>query len=262
MNLAVINDSTQSGLSDAQVADLVAGINVQVQRDFCPRWSLRCSLRFVPTGRTAPKGYGWIKVTGTSDEPGALGYHTETPEGLPVGYIFTQDDAKYGADPGITLSHEVLETLLDPKIADAVYHQGQTDEFHAKEACDAVEADVLGYIVTLTGGKQVLVSDFVLPDYFDDTAPGRNSKQYDFMGHLTAPFSLASGGYQSVYVPGSGWIQRSQRRTAQLAAEKGPLSRMALRIAKSDAGIAPKYGARHPELAKLVERTNRLVQRR
>jgi hypothetical protein len=261
LSVAVANDAKASGLKDAEVADYVSAVATQVRRDFEPAWNIRARLRFIPTGHRVPPGWAIIDVRGTSDEPGALGYHDLTPEGLPVGYVFAKDDAKYGANPGITFSHEVLELLLDPRIADVVYHQGpHGDEFHAQEACDACEADELGYAVTLTGGKQIMVSDFVMPDYFDDTAATRHSARFDFMGHLGAPFSLAPGGYQSLYVPGKGWTQRFARRPdgrerspEELAAAKGPLSRMARRVAKSAAG------AEHPEIEVLAQRTRQLI---
>jgi hypothetical protein len=254
LNIAVANDSKASGLKDGVVADYVSAVATQVTRDFEPAWNMRASLRFIPTGHQVPPRCAVIHVAGTSDEPGALGYHTETREGFPVGYIFARDDKKFGANPGITFSHEVLEMVLDPKIADTVFHRGpHGDEFHAQEACDAVEADELGYAVTLTGGTQILVSDFVMPDYFDDSARGRHGARYDFMGRLSEPFSLAPGGYQSVYVPGKGWTQRTaQKSHADLVAAKGPVSRMALRVAKSDAG------AEIPEVAEVAEQARTL----
>lgn len=257
LNIAVVNDSNASGLEDGVVADYVAAVAVQLNRDFSPIWDLPASLRFVPTGNQVPPHTAVINVVGTSDQQGALGYHDETPEGLPVGYIFAADDKKFGYNPGITFSHEVLETVLDPKIKDAVYHRAQHgDEFHAHEACDAVEADDLGYAITLTGGKQILVSDFVMPDYFDDSAHGRAGARFDFMGHLSEPFSLAPGGYQIVYIPGKGWTQRAaQKSHAELAAQKGPASRLALRVAKSDAGTDI------PEIAELADEARKLYKR-
>lgn len=258
MHVAILNDSAASGISDGQAADFASAVATQVHRDFAPAWNLRASIRFIPTGHKVPPGCAWIKLAGTSDEAGALGYHDETPEGLPVGYVFAKDDAKYGADPCITLSHEVLELLLDPRISDVVFRDQRSgvagDEFHAKEACDAVEADELGYAVTV-GGHVYHVSDFVLPDYFDEVATAQ-VRRFDFMGHLHAPFSLAPGGYQSFYVPGKGWDQRTADSTPEeLAARKGPLSRLALRVAKSTE-LSP-----HPPVAAIATRTLELLGR-
>jgi hypothetical protein len=252
VDVAVIN-TKDSGIVDAVVADYVSAVATQVTRDFAPPWGLAAKLRFIPTGHRPPPRTAWIKMAGSSDEEGALGYHTLNKDGLPIGYVFAADDRKFGAEPSITLSHEALELLLDPKIQDGVFHQGGAgDEWHAKEACDAVEADELGYVITANRTK-VRVSNFVLPDYFDDSAPSRRDPRYDFMGDLSAPFSLAPGGYQSVYVPGKGWTQRTDKTAAHLAAQKGPLSRMALRVLKSE------YDAEAPEVQTIVNRTARLL---
>src|SRR5438270_191450 len=111
-----------------------------------------------------------------------------------------------------------------------------------------------------------MVSDFVMRDYFDDTAAGRHGARFDFMGHLTSPFSLAPGGYQSIYLPGQGWTQRtadkvpgareswSPEARRELILRKGPLSRMALRVHKSQGTVYDD-----PELKQVVDRTRELL---
>jgi hypothetical protein len=62
---------------------------------------------------------------------------------------------------------------------------GATVEYLA-EVCDPCRDASFGYRV-----NDVLVSDFVLPGYYDQLADGR----YDFAGHITQPRQLLDNGY-------------------------------------------------------------------
>lgn len=86
-------------------------------------------------------------------------------------------------------SHEAIETLID-KYADDFSMDSQGVEW-AKEGCDAVESS--SYPVEIDG-QQVLVSDYLLPAYFDAATPA--GAQVDEMGVLTdGPFTVAADGY-------------------------------------------------------------------
>jgi hypothetical protein len=110
----------------------------------------------------------------------------------------------------ITLSHEVLELLADPWGSRFVVQSqypisGWPSQDWIVEVCDACEAEALAYAGT--GG--VLVSDFVLPAYFNISIPA--ATPLDFKGHLfrntklqpTAqfPFPMNQGGYLSFINP-------------------------------------------------------------
>jgi hypothetical protein len=105
----------------------------------------------------------------------------------------------------VTASHELMEMMVDPFINTDVFNQTTNTAgiIYAKEVCDAVEADNLGYTI-----NSVLVSDFVLPSWFDGwRAP--NSVAFSFKNNVHAPFALASGGYIGAFdvTRGSGWTQ-------------------------------------------------------
>jgi hypothetical protein len=144
-------------------------------------------------GSVGPLDY-LIVLKDTLDEPGALGYHYTNPDGTPaaligVGLILGSPGGtwKTGVDSvAAVIDHEAKETELDRSAARYVFDwHGRA---HAEEACDAVQSNVL------EGARGVSLSNYVLPNYFIDGAPG----PYDKLGVLTAPFSIARGGYEIV----------------------------------------------------------------
>jgi len=136
----------------------------------------------------------------------SLGYHDVTNEGLPLAKVFAQTDIQFGSSLSVTMSHELLEMLLDPDINLSVFVQSSETQgiIYAYEAADACEDDQFGYLI-----DGVLVSDFVLPAYFESF---RIKGPFDFQNKITKPFELLAGGYISTYIiPNSGgWTQQSK----------------------------------------------------
>ena len=200
--IAIQNSSTV--LTDAHVQAAVAALQIQLDRDWQAAWGTTATLVFVSRTQGIPTGAWPIYVLDTSDVSGALGYHDETASGVPYGRIFAKDDITYGYNWTVTLSHELLEMMLDPYVNLTVFNQNSntTGLLYAYEACDAVEADNLGYQI-----NGISVSDFVWPSWFDTTITNHSGHRYDQMNHLTAPFQLYSGGYIGVFrvTNGSGW---------------------------------------------------------
>jgi hypothetical protein len=99
------------------------------------------------------------------------------------------------------VSHEVIELFGDIDVND--YDDGPESGHgmcYAHELCDPCEAD--GYTVKLPDDTAVLVSNFVLPAWFDQNAPA--GSLFDFMGTCKAPFTMSAGGYMVVRnAPGS-----------------------------------------------------------
>jgi hypothetical protein len=98
------------------VAQAVAAVQIQVHRDFAQVWKIDANLGFVPTGQKAPTDSWWVVVLDYSDLGGALGYHDLTSAGLPMGKVFAATDKANGLSWTVTLSHEILEMLVDPNI--------------------------------------------------------------------------------------------------------------------------------------------------
>lgn len=227
INIDIINESTV--VTDAQVKELVDALQVQVDRDFGPIWGIGANLNAVAKGQTANPNNWWLCVLDSSDMSGALGYHDLTETGKPLGKSFAKDDLKYGLSWTVTVSHELLEMILDPYINDVIFAQ-TTDTagtLFSKEVCDAVEDDSFGYMI-----GNVLVSDFQLPAWFESNrAP--NSTQFSFKNNVHAPFALAKGGYIGAFdvTNGKGWTQ--------ITAEESPSYRAtnSRRVAKRIKGM-------------------------
>lgn len=194
--VAIYNDPS-SGEKDSDVKPIVAALQQQVDNDFGPAWHTGAQLEFVPSTEKPPSGAWVVAVLNDSDQAGALGYHDLTPDGLPLSKVFAGTDRQYNQKVSVTISHELLEMLGDPWIN--LTAQSDDGKFYAWEACDAVEADELGYEI---GG--VTVSDFVTPHWF-----GHGAGPVDFKAQITNAFQLATGGYISIFDPasGQGWQQ-------------------------------------------------------
>jgi len=203
--IAILNQSTI--LTDAQVQTAIAAAQIQIIRDLAPAWFVRANLRFMPHGTVVPPNAWVMQILDTSDQKGAAGYHSMSNAGQPSGSVFAKTDADHGLSWTVTLTHELVEMIGDPYAASTVFAQtgATTGMLFASELCDAVEDDALGYLI-----NGVRVTDFVLPAFFEaGRAPGR--AKFDFCGHLTAPFSIAPGGYLSVFPVESGtkgWTQQ------------------------------------------------------
>lgn len=125
---------------------------------------------------------------------GALGDHSVDDTGWPVAEVGVEDTLSQGVSVlgpngvGSVVSHEVLETWGDEFINKWCDAPDGTQWSY--ELCDAVEND--SYLL-----NGVWVSNFVLPMFFDQYAHDGAAK-FDYMGKLTAPFTLSPGGYSVV----------------------------------------------------------------
>jgi hypothetical protein len=215
MQIAVINRSTV--WDDAMAQKVMAALQVQVDRDFAPIWDLTCQLVFSGAAVAPPAGAWWLTLLDTTDDATALGYHEITSDGMPLGKCFLKTTTTEGGIPSVVVSHELLEMLADPWVANLVLdnNENRPQRLYSLEVCDACEADEWGYQI-----GDVTVSDFVYPSWFESWrtgnpagAPG-NPVKFDQQGKISAPFQLLSGGYISyMNITGGGW----QQATADLA---------------------------------------------
>lgn len=187
--IAVIN---KSFLPDKEVAFLTAGCDLQLREHFLPLWEgiEYTPVRFYSSEKDLPIVSDLVRlmvVADVIDEPGALGYHTMDP--LIHGVVLAQNNGATGS----ILSHEILETAVDPT---ANRWTGMPDgRYVAEEVCDPVESDVYTVDVEIFGEKQsVLLSDFVTPAWFLKNSVG----PYSYLNKAPAPFTLAPGGYMIV----------------------------------------------------------------
>lgn len=197
ITVGVVNQSTV--VTDADVRRMTAAVNIQVRRDFAPRWfRVPAPVRYYHSLATTPADVWLVVVLDDADQAGALGYHDETPDGRPYARVFAKPTLANGGtvlvganSVSVTLSHEVLELLADPNV-NLWADDGAAREI-ALEVGDPVEAT--SYDVTRTtqsGTDVVAVSNFVLQSYFDVQS---QAGVYDFLGLLHRPWSMLPGGY-------------------------------------------------------------------
>lgn len=192
--IAVVAASTL--VSTDEVARMVDACAKQVRLHFAPAWSrLPSTPRMFASRADVPPGIPIIAVVDDSDDPGALGYHTEGRDGqvsgiVAVGAVQDNGGSLFGGRNSVSsvLSHEILETHCDPWVDVWV---DAADGLHAFafEMCDPVQSD--SYEI-----DGVAVSDFVLPHYFDGAAA--SGTRFDWLGRLSRPFTIALGGYAIV----------------------------------------------------------------
>ncbi len=207
IQIAIINES--SAVKAKELPVVIAALQNQVTRDFAPIWGVSAKLKLVASASAALATDWQLILLDDSDQADALGYHETTDSGRPLGKVFVKSDIEAGTSWTNTLSHELLEILADPdaNLSAWIDKADGSAQLVSYEVCDPVEADSLGYKI-----GTVLVSDFVLPSYFEPNAP----PPYDFKKHIQKPFEVLPDGYLSVFdiKDGSGWRQINGERVA------------------------------------------------
>lgn len=223
----IVNQSTV--VTDSQLQIICAAIEMQVRNDFAPIWgvgyALSIDLKKKPVKSSKSARHMSVFVMDDSDVQGALGYHDVDEVGNPLGKVFARTDQKYGLKLSVTMSHEILEMLGDFFCTDGV--QTDPSTWYAREMCDAVEADALGYDIVVSGNT-VTVSDFITPEWFKVGSDG----PWDFKDHLKKPLTLMPGGYCSLWSASTGWIQHTAQASPDAVSRVVTSSRHAARVAK------------------------------
>jgi hypothetical protein len=182
-------DKTSEHKPEPGVLEAIAeAITIQVERDFAPAWGI--AARPVRVGGGGDK----VNLLDSPEQAAAeYGWHSVDDDGLPYAHVFVATCKETGSDwltgdesVAATIGHEVLEMLVDPCANEYAFNGYR--RLWASEVCDPVQAS--SYRIR-AGGKQVPVTNFVLPAFFNAWAAG----PYDHLGVLDAPFSIAKGGY-------------------------------------------------------------------
>lgn len=223
-SISVINFS--SILNDQDVQEAIRSVNRQVIEDFVPLWGNGRILRLHAASydpahpdtlaEDPVRGSAVVYLVDQATLPGALGYHDLNSRAIPVGFVFIIDLNEWTT----TLSHEVLEMIVDPTVNIFVPGPDPREPdnivFHAYETCDAVERtsyDIDG----------VRVSNFVTPEYF--TIGDETGTRNDFLGVGVTSFGVTRGSHIAFFDLAAGeWVTvygehapafRSQARRAQ-----------------------------------------------
>lgn len=239
MEIAIINRSPH--VSPEQAALMTAACAHQLARDVQPAWmGAPCAVKLYRPRARLPKGALAIVLMADYDEEedrreGYLGYHTEDDNGVRWGRVYTApilDDRGsvlgLGNSISVTLSHEVIESYVDPDMN--LWAEGARNTLFSYEACDPVESS--SYVLRVKG-RDVGVSNFVYPAWFD--LAHRPREQLDHLRELRAPFELYGDGY-AIYRQGKKVLTRWGRRynlarkRKKLRAKQVPLARSARRL--------------------------------
>lgn len=203
--IAIVNLSKQA--TNDQCAIMSQACDIQLSTQAAPSWwRSAVPVTFYPDATKVPNSSSILTISDVATDPDALGYHTENADRM-IGYVFVNPVIQDGGGEILplytdtvpcsvvtTLSHEVLELFINPYVNEWVDGpQIKAGSEYSKEIADPVESDQ--YLIQV-GADKVPVSNFILPSWFDDQAePGQ---EFDFMGKLTAPFSMTQGGYMVV----------------------------------------------------------------
>jgi len=222
IEIAVKNLSTS--VSDTDMKLMLVALQEQISIDFKSVYGIDATLHWFEKGAKVPTGFWQFTAFENADQAGILGFHDKTLQGLPFGKAFLGTTLKYGGSPSVTNSHELLEMLLDPWVNLGVLDPDGKRLWNY-EACDACEADELGY-----KRHGIQLSDFVKPNYFEPEV-AHASKGRSFTGSITEALSVAPGGYMGFWnFETQGWDQVDAKRGAHHGGEG---SRSALRKLKA-----------------------------
>jgi hypothetical protein len=193
--VALINQANGGAVSPATLQQYAAALQYQVDNHVAPAWNVRADISVLNAGADIPPGTFPLNVV--SSLPGQAGVHTNE-QGQPSAEAVNDEQLS------ITLSHELLEMLVDPSgtrvilAPDLDPYSGGQQVGYLVEVCDPCAV----YSYDIDG---VPVSDFVLPSFYDPSATGT----VDFAGFLARPLTVPLGCYIS-------WLDPADNRWHEL----------------------------------------------
>jgi hypothetical protein len=189
--VALISETNRISLDALTV--VAAAVQKQATRDLGPIWKIDTSVDAFASLEQVPLGY-WQVLIKDSIPQRAAGIHLNRENGQPFALV------RFSEDWSLTVSHEVLEMLVDPSgnrtVPTDSPEDGQGRVLVLIEVCDPSERAQFGYTV-----NGVLVSDFYTPQFFDPVAAA--GVRYSFTGAIQRPRQVLEGGYISWWDPAS-----------------------------------------------------------
>jgi hypothetical protein len=181
--VALIDQTNAGAVAPGTLQQYANALQQQVDNDLAPAWNVRADISVLARGAAIPEDTFPLNIVDSLAGP--AGVHADD-QGLVSARAVSDDQLS------ITLSHELLEMLVDPtgtrKIQAAdldPYSTGQ-QVYYLVEVCDPVVV----YSYDVDG---VPVSDFVLPSFYEPNAIG----PVDFAGFLSRPLIVPLGCYIS-----------------------------------------------------------------
>jgi hypothetical protein len=188
--IAVYNQgSTPLGFD---LATLVAALQAYVDQCLSPAWGVSAKLTLTSGPVAGSWGFVFLDL---ADAPGALAYHEV--DGSPLSRVFVKTILDAGESVTVAAAHELAEMLCDSGCDQTA--KMPDGSLIAVEVADAVEETTF----TLPAFPTIPLSDFCLPSYFDE----HGIAPFDHCSVLTAPFTMAHGGYQNTSRDGQTWSE-------------------------------------------------------
>ncbi len=203
IEVAVVNCS---GLTHPEFTSGVEVLQRQLDVHVRPRWGTDATLTPVdgigikPTLEPGGNSAAWALVVLDTMSAAAVyhGYRDLTRWGLPLGRAVIDPVLDHPRGWTLPVSHALLELLTNPNDAAVVSVSCASRRLVAKRVCDPVEKD--GYSIVHASGTEYLVSNFVLPSWFDSTG----ARPFDQMQLLDNPQEISPNGGRSRYFGSTG----------------------------------------------------------
>lgn len=190
MKIEVVLHATSVGIEEAATATLA--IEKQLREHVAPAWGMVAPTVILSRGEEPrdPEACPLV-IFDDADQANALGYHDVDGSGRAYGKVFAKTTKDNGGNWTTTFSHEACEMFIDPSCQ--AWDVGTDGRLHAREVCDATEADE--YSVSVGDGEAVVtVSNYLWPAYFNPASPA--GTKFDHLGLLIAPSpEKRPGGY-------------------------------------------------------------------
>ena len=207
--VALIDQTNDGTVSREMLLQFAAALQQQVDNHLLPAWNVRADISVPAAGADITPDTAPLKVV--SSLAGRAGVHTNSQGQLTAEAV--NDDQL-----SITLSHELMEMLVDPKgtrfiqAADLDPYSGHQQVNYLVEVCDPVA--IHSYKI-----DGVPVSDFVFPSFYDPWATG----DVDFAGFLARPLTVPLGCYISWLDPTDArWHELQPNGAVLVGSKPGP----------------------------------------
>jgi hypothetical protein len=198
--IALVNKSSFT-IDFSQLTGATKALQTQIDRDLFSIWGAQAQIAPLHPQDPVPNGVWPIYILDKSDA--GLGVHLNN-NGIPFAEV--QYDANSWDNTTITISHELLEMLVDPygnRLIQAPDIDPNSDKHLVSYLVEVGDpCEIFSYNI-----DNVTVSDFITPEYYN--AKAIPATQFDLLRKLQQPLEVPLGCYISFEDPqDNNWHQK------------------------------------------------------